>query len=202
MMKGASVQIKDLKAGLFREEMFDVNLQFHGAACVFKREAGDKVGWYNPDYHLYDNEVGSWSTAVQSRIPHHVLPDAGRIPSYRQRQPRETPVALLCHPPLLLVRMGTPAVRRISDPALGCMECDVRMEVSKDADHVPSVGMDQNAGVYPATTNNRRVHDEAMEAKYQERVQPPGGGNSSEERNCLALMSSRYLFISLFLNYT
>jgi len=56
MMKGDR-KTKDLKAGLFREEMFDVNLQFHGAACVFKREAGDKVGWYNPDYYLYDNEV-------------------------------------------------------------------------------------------------------------------------------------------------
>lgn len=56
MMK-SDRKTKDLKKGLFREEMFDINLQFHGAACVFKREAGHKIGWYNPEYYLYDNEV-------------------------------------------------------------------------------------------------------------------------------------------------
>lgn len=48
---------KDLKPGLFRYDMFDTNIQFHGAACFFRREAGDAVQWYNPEYYLYHNEV-------------------------------------------------------------------------------------------------------------------------------------------------
>lgn len=51
------LKTKDLKPGLFREDMFDTNIQFHGASCMFLREAGDLVGWYNPDYYLYHNEV-------------------------------------------------------------------------------------------------------------------------------------------------
>lgn len=47
----------DMKPGLFRMDMFDTNLQFHGASCIFRREAGDAIGWYNPEYFLYHNEV-------------------------------------------------------------------------------------------------------------------------------------------------
>lgn len=60
MFKGKSgkqTDILDMKAGLYKPNSFDTNLQFHGAACFFSKEAGDSVGWYNPEYFLYHNEV-------------------------------------------------------------------------------------------------------------------------------------------------
>lgn len=60
MYKGDDGKLKgklDIKEGLFRLDTIDTNIQFHGACCFFLKEAGDSVGWYNPEYYLYDNEV-------------------------------------------------------------------------------------------------------------------------------------------------